>query len=187
MFKSSECTLITLSGEKINFEGLVQPKLIFTNNASLPVEIGCIVERENKNNGLVERYVVEEPGYYDVQMPVPGGGPDIGDGHYQMKVRRESKVEPQSKNNAINFYGETNFNAEANIANVMNINYSYINDLQGIEDELKKEIVSILEETKKTKNESKLKKFIFEKILPLPLKVASDVITAIILANISKG
>ena len=187
MFKSSECTLVTLSNEKINFEGLVQPKMIFTNNSSLPIEIGCIIERENKNNGLVERYVVDEPGYYDVNMPISGGGPNIGDGHFQIKVRRESKVEPPSKNGSINFFGETTFNADANIANVMNINYSYINDLKEVDEEFKKEIISIVEELNKTKNESKLKKFIIEKVLPLPVKIATDILTAIILSNISKG
>lgn len=187
MLKSSECVLITLNGDRINFEGLVQPKSIFTNNASLPVEVGCVVERVNKNNGLVERYIVDEPGYYDVQTTITGGGPNIGDGHYQMKVRRESKVENRNKTGDINFYGETTFNAEANIANVMDINFSYINDLKEIEEDLKSEIIYALEEINKTKNESKFKNFIIEKVLSLPMNVASDVITAIILTNISKG
>ena len=63
------------------------------------------------------------------------------------------------------------------------IDSSIINSIEGIDENLKKEIISLLKECKK-KDSPKLKEFIINQILPLPVKVAGEVLTAMILSKI---
>lgn len=183
MFKSSELKLISQNGQEYDFIGHVQPNYIATNNGTLPIQPGDIIERKNNSNGLLERYIVIEPGYYDTTLTIPGGGPNLGEGHFQMKVKRENAISTNTLNNGVAFYGNTTFNGDATVTNSVNIDNSIIKSIEGIDDNLKNEIISLLEECKK-KDSSKLKEFIVNKILPLPVKTVGEVLTAMILAKI---
>lgn len=183
MFKASELKLISQNGREYDFVGHVQPNFIATNNGTLPIQPGDIIERKNKSNGLLERYIVIEPGYYDTTLTIPGGGPNLGEGHFQMKVKRENAINTNTVNNGVAFYGNATFNGDTTVTNSVNIDSSIINSIEGIDENLKKEIISLLKECKK-KDSPKLKEFIINQILPLPVKVAGEVLTAMILSKI---
>ena len=57
----------------------VQPNVIFISNGDLPIEEGDFLERQLPN-GLWERYVVVDRGYYSTGILGP---------HYQCKVRKQ--------------------------------------------------------------------------------------------------
>src|SRR5713101_3991228 len=81
------------TGHLHKFRANVQPSrsLIFTDNASLPVEEGDSIDRALSTS--VETYTVVERGYYQAVHGVPA--------HYQMKVRKnigeESKTPGRSQ------------------------------------------------------------------------------------------
>jgi hypothetical protein len=80
-FPTDTVTLVKPSGDKIeNIKALVQPRMIFLPDATVPVEEGDRLVRVLPN-GLEERFVVEDRGYY-------GGMGEI-EPHYQVKVSRE--------------------------------------------------------------------------------------------------
>ncbi len=70
-------TLRKQTCETRQFEAMVQPTKIFTEDSDLPVEEGDVVERELPN-GMVETYAIEHRGFRKGVHPIPD--------HYQMKV-----------------------------------------------------------------------------------------------------
>jgi hypothetical protein len=89
MFDASRLSLVKQDGTRINdIYAHVQPTMIFIDDASLPIEEGDRFLRRLPN-GLAERYLVLDRGYWDG----PGMRP-----HYQVKVRKETsfRVERQA-------------------------------------------------------------------------------------------
>lgn len=82
----------------------VQPTSIFISDPDLPIEEDDIIERPLQN-GLVERYVVIDRGFWDTgHMPA----------HYQCKVKKEAAVKKAAASGAViyNIYGH---NSKVNI------------------------------------------------------------------------
>jgi hypothetical protein len=89
MFDLSRLSLVKQDGIRVNdINAHVQPTKIFIDDASLPIEEGDRLLRRWPN-GLEERYLVLDRGYWDG----PGMRP-----HYQVKVRKETgfRVERQA-------------------------------------------------------------------------------------------
>ena len=81
----------------------VQTKMIFINDASLPIEVGDVIFR-TLPSGVVEAFVVEDPGFHAAFGGIPAG--------YQIKVRRKgSEPKPHTVN-----YNLTGPNSRINIA-----------------------------------------------------------------------
>ena len=78
-FSLESVTLRKKKGESFDFRALVQPTLIATGDARLPVEEGDVVERK-VGSGMLERYEVLDRGFYKGVQHIPD--------HYQMKVRK---------------------------------------------------------------------------------------------------
>ena len=88
-FPTSKVVLHKQSGEIIQVaEALVQPNMIFIDDAQIPVEEDDVISRDLPN-GLQERYVVLDRGYYEEGMGL--------DAHYQIKVRKESTIRSQAQ------------------------------------------------------------------------------------------
>jgi len=111
-------TLIKQNGEKIeNVRANVQPDMIFISDAMLPIEEDDVFERKLRN-GLIERYVVLDRGYWDTgNMPA----------HYQCKVKKEINVQRQKQPSMIvyNLYGHNarvNNHSIDNSVSVIDIN-----------------------------------------------------------------
>jgi ElaB/YqjD/DUF883 family membrane-anchored ribosome-binding protein len=86
-------SLVKVDGQRYdNIKALVQPKLIFIADASLPIEEGDRITRELPN-GLVESYLVEDRGYYSAIQAM--------DAHYQVKVRKETAVSDEKSHPTI--------------------------------------------------------------------------------------
>lgn len=100
-----------------------------------------------------------------------------------MKVKKENAIKINTINNGVAFYGNATFNGDTTVTNSVNIDNSIINSIEEIDENLKNEIISLLKECKK-KDGPQLKEFIINKILPLPVKVAGEVLTAMILSKI---
>jgi len=72
--------LIKQDGQVIdNIKALVQPKLIFVDDASICFEVGDIISRELPN-GKTEYYEILDPAYFDAFGEMSA--------HYQIKVRK---------------------------------------------------------------------------------------------------
>jgi hypothetical protein len=83
MFDVSRLSLVKQDGTRINdINAHVQPTMIFIDDAALPIEEGDRFLRRWPN-GLAERYLVLDRGYWDG----PGMRP-----HYQVKVRKETGI-----------------------------------------------------------------------------------------------
>jgi hypothetical protein len=83
MFDVSRISLVKQDGTRINdIHAHVQPTMIFIDDAALPIEEGDRFLRRLPN-GLAERYLVLDRGYWDG----PGMRP-----HYQVKVRKETGI-----------------------------------------------------------------------------------------------
>ncbi|MCL2085664.1 hypothetical protein FWH09_01880 [Candidatus Saccharibacteria bacterium] len=183
-FKVSKLVLHKENGESMEFNGYAQPHLIITSNTKLPFEIGDIIGRTIESNGIVERYVITDPQYYDREALIGNGGTQIGEGHFQIKIKKEDVLKSTPKSNqSIVFNGTTNFHDKTNIANTINVNYSYINELKDVDDDFKQEIIALLEEAKEKKNQPKVAKFIIERVLSLGENIAGNVLAAIIMSG----
>ncbi|UWQ41618.1 hypothetical protein K3718_00590 [Leisingera aquaemixtae] len=88
-FNKDNVTLVKADGTvaKEQIPALVSGEMIFTADKSLPVEVGDYLLR-NLPNGLVEKYEVTNPKYYDV-----GHGLDA---HFQIDVRRAGSPQAQA-------------------------------------------------------------------------------------------
>ena len=88
-FNKHKVTLVKADGTvaKEQIPALVTGKVIFTADKTLPVEVGDFLLR-NLPNGLVEKYEVTNPKYYDL-----GRG---GDAHFQIDVTRAGSPQAQS-------------------------------------------------------------------------------------------
>ena len=86
MHLEDKITLVKQDGTRYeNVPAQVDPRMIFIDDAELPVEEGDRLERV-LSNGLIERYVVLDRGFYSA-----GGGFPA---HYQAKVRKETAIDP---------------------------------------------------------------------------------------------
>ena len=123
------------------FKGIlahVQPKLIFIEDTTVPVEEGDKIIRKLPNS-LNEVYIVMDRGFYQAIKGLPA--------HYQIKVEKEyegslSKIAPQTiivNNNGQ--HSKTNLNSVDNSVN----NYNNQNE---IFNELKKLVLNIPEESR---------------------------------------
>ena len=89
-FNKDKVTLVKANGTvaKEQVHALVVNEKIFTADKTLPVEVGDYLLR-NLPNGLVEKYEVIKPSYYDV-----GGGFDP---HFQIDVTRVGPPQAQAE------------------------------------------------------------------------------------------
>jgi len=86
-------SLIKVDGQRYdNIKALVQSKLVFIADASLPIEEGDRITRELPN-GLVESYLVLDKGFYSAIQGM--------DAHYQVKVRKETTVSDEKSHPTI--------------------------------------------------------------------------------------
>ena len=86
-------SLIKVDGQRFdNIKALVDSKIIFISDSTLPIEEGDKFIRELPN-GLVETFLVIDRGYY----PKFGGI----DAHYQVKVQKETAVSRNNKPHTI--------------------------------------------------------------------------------------
>jgi hypothetical protein len=116
-FNKDKVTLVKADGKvaRERIPALVTGEMIFTADETLPVEVGDFLLR-NLPNGLVEKYEVTNPKYYDV-----GHGQDA---HFQIDVTRAEA--PQSKASVVqgitnNFNGpnsRVNINSTDNSVNI---------------------------------------------------------------------
>lgn len=113
-FPRSKVKLVKQDGTSYDFEAHVQTKLIFTSDMTIPIEEGDTIERTLSHNGLKEKYVVLDRGFYDETHGVPA--------HYQVKVEKATKpVNPLSNNaTTINASGnaKVNFQSTDNSINI---------------------------------------------------------------------
>lgn len=147
-------TLIKNDGTTIdNIKALVQPNMIFIEDASLPIEEGDYLIRALKN-GLQERYLVLDRGFYDDFAGVKA--------HYQVKVRKETAIELERKSamqiNIGTAYGSNiGTQGDASITNTFNFEkVDQLIEVHGGEDkeELRKmiaEIKELFEDSEKVK------------------------------------
>jgi hypothetical protein len=89
-------------------KALFQSKLIFIADERVPIEISDVIER-TLPSGLMERYVVTDPGFYARMHGIPG--------HYQIKYRREGVEGSASGRHTIHLNGP---NARVNIRSTDN-------------------------------------------------------------------
>jgi hypothetical protein len=90
-------TLVKADGTRVeNIPADVQPKMIFIDDASIPVEEGDRLQRTLPSK-LVESYVVLDRGFYS-----DAGG--FGD-HYQIQVRKETAITAMPHANVFNLHG----------------------------------------------------------------------------------
>ena len=181
MFKSTKVELKKPDGRIYEFEAMVQSELIFTNNTSIPIEIGDTIIRKLRNNGLVEEYEVLNPQYYDQNIHISGGGPQVGTGHYQIKVRKFGIGEKNVGVPSVNFYGDTTFGDNTMIGNNISIGEEYIRKINGISETDKEEIIKELEVSKQSKDINAIKNKILPKILNFSKDVAANVLAGIIM------
>lgn len=181
MFKSSEVELRKDNGTSYKFEAIVQSEMIFTNNASLPVEIGDTIIRKLENNGLIEEYEVIDPQYFNQSVHISGGGPQVGIGHYQIKVKKFGTKDRKQNISSVNFYGNATFGDNAMIGNNISIGEKYIRDINEISEIDKEEIIKELEISKKNKDINGIKNKIIPKILSFSKDVATNVLAGIII------
>ena len=99
-------TLRKATGETCEFEAMVQPTKIFTEDSNLPVEEGDAVER-TLPNGTVETYVVVERGFRKGDYAIPD--------HYQMKVRKGGPARAKPPQPTTHIYNLTGTQARVNI------------------------------------------------------------------------
>lgn len=106
-FPQSKVKLIKQDGRSYVFKATVQTKLIFSTDVTLPIEEGDIIERAIANNGIKERYLILDRGFYDEFQGIPA--------HYQMKVEKTTKPMRQLSNNTttINAYGNAKVNYQS--------------------------------------------------------------------------
>jgi len=109
-FRTDEVNLIKISGQKYeNIPANVQPKLIFIDDVTIPIEEGDKLIRILPN-GLEEIYIVVDKGFYSGIRGIKA--------HYQVKVRKE---------NSSNNIGEHTNSGYTNINNIYgNVNNSQI-------------------------------------------------------------
>ncbi len=86
-FNNDKVTLVKADGTvaKEHIPALVTNDIIFTADKTLPVEAGDYLLR-NLSNGLVEKYEVTNPKYYDVGL----------DAHFQIDVTRAGSPQAQA-------------------------------------------------------------------------------------------
>lgn len=136
-FMNDEVTLIKSNSEKYEkISADVQGNLIFIDDLSLPIEEGDKLIRIIPN-GLNETYVVIDRGLYSGMAGI--------EGHYEVKVRKESMHSANNKpTNINNFYGNiSNSQIQQNVNNssqVMSGDDGYKN-----KEELKKYILMLKE------------------------------------------
>ncbi|MBU3128738.1 hypothetical protein [Clostridium tagluense] len=136
-FDSDIIVLLKENGERYeNIKADVQTKIIFINDASLPIEEGDKLLR-TLPNGLVESYSVIDRGYYN---SMGGFG-----AHYQVKVSKEKGT--LTKSNVTNNYHADGNNARINIDSNDNSknNVKYQNDNEKTFKELREVILSNIE------------------------------------------
>jgi hypothetical protein len=88
-----------------NVKADVQPTTIYIGDSTLPVEEGDHLARVLPN-GLTEKYLVIDRGYYNEWAGEPA--------HYQVKVRKESTIKLEQKPSQVNYYLNGN-NTRVNI------------------------------------------------------------------------
>jgi len=118
----------------------VQPRTIFIDNASVPIEEGDRILRTLPNK-FVESYLVEDRGFY----PATGGFSD----HYQVKVRKESAPPSNVTSIVYNLHGpnsRVNIHSADSSTNVVNISETNLfvklrEALQSIEDLERREVL----------------------------------------------
>jgi hypothetical protein len=77
---NDKVTLIKANGDRHpNISASVQSTKIFIDDASFSIEVGDVIERTT-SNGMVERYSVVDPGFYESVAGM--------NAHYQVRVRR---------------------------------------------------------------------------------------------------
>jgi hypothetical protein len=89
-FNADKVTLVKADGTvaKEQVPALVTGKKIFTEDKTLPVEVGDYLLR-SLPNGLVEKYEVTNPNYYDVGLGA--------DAHFQIEVTRAGSPQEHAK------------------------------------------------------------------------------------------
>jgi hypothetical protein len=87
----------------------VQPKKIFIDDASVPVEEGDRISR-TLPNGLVESYLVLDRGFYEKFGGIPA--------HYQIEVRKESRPPDPSRAGATVIYNLHGANSRVNVHSI---------------------------------------------------------------------
>lgn len=116
-FNKDKVTLVKADGAVVKEQvpALVTGDMIFTADKQLPVEIGDYLLR-NLPNGLVEKYEVRNPKYYDVGHGV--------DAHFQIEVARAGSPQAQATvvqgitNNFTGPNSRVNINSTDNSVNV---------------------------------------------------------------------
>ncbi|WP_162683449.1 hypothetical protein [Rhodobacteraceae bacterium DSL-40] len=88
-FNKDKITLVKTDGSvaKEHVSALVTANMIYTTDIQLPVEVGDYLLR-NIPNGLVEKYEVRNPQYYDAGHVIPA--------HFQIEVVRAGKSQAQT-------------------------------------------------------------------------------------------
>lgn len=102
---SDKVTLVKQDGTTIeDIPADVQSKTIFINDASLPIEEGDVLVRDLPN-GLCERFVVVERGYFSASAGFPA--------HYQVKFSRQRDQPSAAETTTVyNLHGD---NARVNV------------------------------------------------------------------------
>jgi len=124
------------TGHIHHFKASVQPGLIVTDDASLPVEEGDSIERPLAAS--VETYTVIDRGYYAALHRVPA--------HYQMKVRKDTAESnrPRQTGAVTNIYNLTGTQTRVNIqSSDSSVNISSITNEQlftGIASEIRQHV-----------------------------------------------
>jgi hypothetical protein len=112
-------TLIKKDGRRFeNLKASVQPKLILTNDANLPIEDGDVFERKLPS-GVVESFDILDAGFFHAMAGMPA--------HYQSKVQKSTAKSLSMPGGSQVIYNVTGPNARVNIqstdssTNVVNV------------------------------------------------------------------
>jgi len=99
-FNTSKVQLLKQNGNIYDdINAVVQPNMIFIDDNSIPIEEGDYLIRKLASNGLEEKYVVLDRGFYEAEFGE--------EAHYQCKVKKTSTLEltRQPQNVVYNLYG----------------------------------------------------------------------------------
>ena len=104
------------TGGQVSVKAMVQPKTIFVADERVKIESDDVIER-TLPSGVLERYVVVEPGFWAATHGV--------EGHYQIKFRREGASAPLLQAHQIYMSGpnsRVNLGSTDRSTNTVNLN-----------------------------------------------------------------
>jgi len=136
-------TILKPSGEILEeIKADVQPKIIFIHDEKLPLEEGDKIFHKLPN-GLIESFLVIDRGYYS--------GIGGREGHYEVKVKKESVISEEKYKSTTNVYHASGSNSRI-VINSTDNSKNYYSDTDLLFNEIRLVLDGIIEEKTKEKS-----------------------------------